>query len=491
MDLANLDKLGAVIQTMLRAARIPGAAIAIVSGGTTVFAQGYGFRDLEAKRPATADTLYPIASTSKAFNATLLGMLVDDGILAWDAPIQHYLPSFRLKNASVSAQVTLRDLVTMRTGLPRHDYVWIDNPISRSELIERLRYLDSSAGFREKFQYNNMTVTAAGHVAEVLTGRRWEDLVQERILEPLKMASTGFTLPAGDVGSVSYHEDSGRKLLLSERLACDVTAPSGGSIHSTVLDMARWIAFNLSGGTEGGRPLIQAPTLLEVHSPQVVARTDTSAPSPTAAYAIGWFVDTYNGRRRIGHGGYLHDVNSEVTLFPEDDIGIVSFTNFGFPTLARLINQYAFDLIQGLSPVQTFEEKLAQYEAKVAETRSRLASIRRVENTSPSHRLDDYAGTYAHTGYGGIEILQRQDELIFKRNSLMLPLEHWHYDTWVAQDTGRFFIHVAHAFDRASRLMFETDPDGSIVAISIRLEPAVAPIRFEKVPSRTAAGEGC
>ena len=481
MAIQNLDKLGPAIEPMLRAARIPGAAIAIASGGNTLFAEGYGYRDLDAKQPATPHTIYPIASTSKAFNATLVGMLVDDGLLAWDAPIQNYLPTFRLSDPLVSAQVTLRDLLAMRTGLPRHDYVWIENPIGRAELVERLRYLELSAGFREKFQYNNLTSTTAGHIAEVVTGQRWEDLVQQRIIAPLGMSSTGFTLPTAGPISLSYHENSHRELLLSKRFATELTAPSGGSIHSTVEDMARWMVFNLNGGKADGRPLIQTPTLTEIQSPQVVARTDTSAPTPNAAYAMGWFVDTYNARPRVSHGGYVHDVNSEITLFPEDDIGIVSFTNFGFPTLSRLINQCAFDLIKGLRPTQTLEEKLAQYEAKIEETRKRNASVPRVANTAPSHPLSDYAGVYLHQGYGKIEILQRDGGLVFQRKNLVLPLDHWHYDAWIAKDSGMFFIHVPHAFDPASRFLFETNADGEIVALSIPLEPAVAPIRFEKV----------
>jgi hypothetical protein len=238
--------------------------------------------------------------------------------------------------------------------------------------------------------------------------------------------------------------------------------------------------FNLSAGKAEGRQLIQPQTLLEIQSPQVAARTDPSAPTPNAAYAMGWFVDVYNGRARVSHGGYIHDVNSEVTLFPEDGLGIVSFTNFGFPSLARLINQSVFDLLKGFEPVQTCTEKLAQYEAKVKDRLKSNASVRRVGNTTPSHSLSKYAGAYEHPAYGRVEIHEDDGELMFQRNQLVLPLAHWHYDAWVAKDTGIFFIHVSHAFDAESHFVFETNVEGEIGAVSIRLEPAVAPIRFEK-----------
>ena len=476
----SIGDLDATIEPMLRAARIPGAAIAIVAGGKTVFSKGYGYRNLEARFAATSETSYPIASTTKAINATLLGMLVDEGRLAWDALVRDYLPRFRLQDPFISALVTVRDLLVMRTGLPRHDWLWIENPISRAGLVERLRHLELSAGYRERFQYSNLTFTTAGHIAEVITGESWEDLVKERILEPLKMRSTGFCLPTTDNVSLSYHESSRRKIKLTRRLASEVTAPSGGAIHSTVDDMARWMLFNLNGGKLMESPLIKSQTLAEIHSPQILAGADASAPTPNAAYAMGWFVDTYNGHARLSHGGYLHDVNSEVMLFPKDDIGVVSFTNFGFPTLARLINQHAIDLLMGFKATQTLEEKLAQYEKNIEQTRQRNASVRRVEGTSPSHSLGDYVGVYIHPGYGSIEILLSDKELVFRRNGLILPLQHWHYDAWVAKDSEIFYIHVPHAFDPASRLLFETNADGEIAALSIRLEPAVAPIRFEK-----------
>ena len=479
--LQNIDKVDAVIEPMLRAARIPGAAIAIVAGSETVFAKGYGYRSLEAKLPVTSETAYPIASTTKAINATLLGMLVDEGRLGWDIPVQQYLPRFRLRDPLVSAQVTVRDLLMMRTGLPRHDWLWIENPMSRAQLVECLRHLEFSAGFRERFQYNNMTATTAGHVAEVVTGRSWEDLVQQKLLGPLSMSTTGFTLPTGHNVTLSYHENNSRTLLVTERFAQEVTAPSGGAIYSNVEDMARWIAFNLSGGKVKERALIDAQTLSTIHSPQMVVGVDPSAPAPNATYAMGWFAYSYNGCACLSHGGYIHDVNSELTVFPEMDVGIVSFINFGFPALARLINQHTFDLLMGFAPEHTLADKLAQYERKIVENRQRIASVRRAEHTLPSHPVTDYVGVYAHPGYGSIEIQLNEAELVFLRNNLVLPLQHWHYDAWVAKDIGIFSIHAPNAFDWESRFLFETNVDGTIAAVSIRLEPAVAAIRFERL----------
>jgi hypothetical protein len=244
--------------------------------------------------------------------------------------------------------------------------------------------------------------------------------------------------------------------------------------------MSRWLLFNLSAGQSAGRELITSRTLAEIHAPQVVARTDPAAPTPTATYAMGWFVDTYNGRARLTHGGYLDDINSEVMLFPEDGIGIVAFTNFGFPSLARLICQHAFDALMGLKPVQSLQERIDLYESKILQVRERDKTLGRVDGTAPSHALAHYAGAYVNPGYGEIDIQQRNGELLCRRGDLEFLLQHWHFDAWIARDIGMFVLHAPHPFDRASQLIFETNNDGYIAAFSMRLEPAVVPIRFIK-----------
>ena len=475
------EALDALVVPMLRAARIPGLGIAVTAGDKLIVAKGYGFRDIHAKLPLTADTVYPIASTAKAMNATLLGILVDEGQLEWDAPVQRYLPRFRLHDQSISHLVTVKDLLTMRTGLPGHDLVWLENPLTRADLVERIAHLPLSTGFRERFQYNDLTVTVAGHVAEVITGESWEALVRKRILVPLGMCNTGFELPAAGNVTRFYHENRHRKLVPTRNLLVEPIGPAGGSIYSTVSDMARWVALNLNGGKSAVQQLIESATLAALHSPSVIMDPDPAAPSRGAAYGLGWFVDTYNGRTRVSHTGWLHDVNSCVTLFPESSIGIVCFSNFASARIASFVNECVFDLIMGLKPVQTIDEVLDRYELKIENTRKRYASLHRVPKTKPSHALPEYTGNYEHPGYGNIEIaLDRARKLTLRRNSLVLTLSHWNYDTWVAQDNDLFEIHKPQPFDRIAPLVFETSADGQIKAVSTQLEASVEPIRFRK-----------
>jgi CubicO group peptidase (beta-lactamase class C family) len=477
----STEKFDAVIEPMLRAARIPGAAIAVVVGDEMVLAKNYGLRDLEARLPMTTDTLYPIASTTKPMTATLLGMLVDEGRLEWDVPVQNYLPGFRLGDPMISAQVTVHDLLLMRTGLPRHDWMWSHRAITRAELVERLRHLELSHGFRERFQYNNLTVTAAGHIAEVITGQSWEALVRERLLEPLGMCSSTFGLSPSEKATASYRESATRELQLTSRSISQATAPSGGALCSTVEDMARWIAFNLSGGKAQGRQLIQAQTLAEISAPALPICAEESPPSPGAMRALGWTVDRYNGHARVSHGGLLMDVSSDVTLYPEFDIGLVCFVNFAAPLRAKLINQYAFDLLMNGKTSQTWEDQLAKYANSIEETSRRNSAVRRVEGTSPSHSLNDHAGRYQHRAYGEIEIRNSGGKLDFRLNDLNLSLEHWHYDSWVAKDSEVFPRHIPHEFDKSSRIQFVTNAEGDVAQVAVNLEATVRPVSFERV----------
>ncbi|MEJ0028528.1 MAG: serine hydrolase [Rhizomicrobium sp.] len=476
----NAGKIDALVAEILHAARIPGGAVAVVADGATVFAKGYGYRDLAEKLPLTEKTAYPIASTTKAFNATLIGMLVDDGLLGWDVPVQSYLSDFRLWDAAVSSQVTLRDLIVMRTGLPRHDWVWDGRSLDRAGLVERMRFLEPSVGFRERYQYNNLSVVASGHVAEKVAGICWEELVRRRILTPLGMHDTAFGVPGGAEVTLSYRENNRRELIAGSRRSAEATAPSGGSLYSTVLDMARWVKFNLDDGRAGERSLVKSATLAEIHAPQITGGSELVGLLSPISYAMGWVVGAYHGRPRLTHGGHLHDVNSVVSLFPKDGIGIVSVTNFGGPVLAPFIAQRTFDVLMGFEPLQHLDELLAQYEKNITDTRERNRAAPHVENTRPSHALDAYAGVYAHPAYGEIRVEREGGILILNRDGLRLSLRHWHYDVWVAAESEMFVIYMNNPFDPSNCVQFHSGVGGNIESMAIRFEPALASIVLRK-----------
>ena len=484
-QLSSVDEL---IGLMLKRAGVPGGALAIVLGRTTLYSRGFGYRDVAHKSPVTPETVYPIASTTKPINATLLAMLAQEGRLDWDTPVRHYLPQFALRDPVASVRTTVRDLVTMRTGLPRHDWLFIGNELSRAELVAGLAHLEPSADFRQCFQYCNLTATAAGHVAEIVTGERWESLVRSRILRPLGMRGTRFARPARGNVTCSYHENRRRQLVQSPRFPSPATAPSGGAIHSTVTDMARWVAFNLGRGSAGRRRLIDPQVLAQIHAPQVVIGERALAPLPAdASYGLGWVIQHYQGELCLSHGGNTQQVNSSVMFFPKRQIGFVSFTNFASVALAELMNLHVFDLFNGSTPVRSLEQSLAVYEEQVARVRARNASQVSQAKTRPSHPLRTYTGTYRHAAYGEIKIQSRGRALWLSRPRFTLPLKHWRYETWLAKSDSMWPVHQPHAFDGAHPIQFEMDACGDICALSIPFEPEVAPIRFEKEGRRPHA----
>lgn len=480
MPLPNLKTLRQMVEEMLERARIPGAGLAIVEGRDVVYAEGFGYRDLVSKLPMMADTSFPIASTTKGMNGTLLAMLVQEGYLSWDVPVRRYLPAFEMHDPRVSGLVTLRDLVIMRTGLAAHDFIWMENPITRAELVNCLPHLPLALPFRERYQYNNLTPTIAGHIAEVVSGKSWEELLRVRLFEPLEMHDTDFASPARVPTTVPYHENLRRELRVTDCFAAEPIGPAGGSIYSTVIDMGKWISLNLSRERVSGCEIITRDALEIVHSPSILMGDDPAAPSSNAAYGLGWFIDRYNGFTRISHTGHLHDVHSSVMFFPEKGIGLISFINFASSRIATLINEYALQHIFSWKTSLSLEDALRLYENKIIANCKRLERQKRVTNTVPSHEIDHYAGNYAHPGYGKLRIERSGHDLVFVRGRFILPLEHWHYDTWVVRENEIFEIHKPHPFDGNARFVFRLNADGAIDGFSINLDPTVPDAWFAK-----------
>ncbi|MGC2153430.1 MAG: serine hydrolase domain-containing protein, partial [Terriglobales bacterium] len=192
-DLRDFD---AYVQKVMNDWKVPGAAIVIVKDGKVILSKGYGLRDVKNNLPVTEHTLFPIASITKSFTVATLGTLASEGKLDWDKPVREYLPDFRLYDDVLTARVTPRDLVTHRTGLPRHDSTWYRSDLSRGEMYSRLRYLEPNRDLRQEFQYNNLMFMTAGYLAGKLAGSTWEDAVSARIFKPLGMTSSGFDFGA-------------------------------------------------------------------------------------------------------------------------------------------------------------------------------------------------------------------------------------------------------------------------------------------------------
>ncbi len=268
----NLEGFDSFINKVIDDWNAPGMAVAIVKDGELVFGEGFGYRNIQNKLPVTPQSLFAIASCSKAFTTTAIAMLVEDGLIDWDAPVRDYLPEFRMSDSYINEHITVRDLVTHRSGLPRHDRVWLGTPFTREELVEKIQYLDFSREFRETYQYNNLLYVTAGRVIEAVTDSTWESFVNHRILRPLGMTATNFSvtdMQLADDFAFAY-TIGGNNLVLAPFRNVDALGPAG-SINSNISDMAKWIQFNLDRGIVMLDTLLSPEHLAQVHSPWFVA----------------------------------------------------------------------------------------------------------------------------------------------------------------------------------------------------------------------------
>ncbi|MBM3297809.1 MAG: beta-lactamase family protein, partial [Candidatus Aminicenantes bacterium] len=259
-DLAGFDDL---VARGLKELNVPGVAVAVVRDGRVVLAKGYGYRDAERQAPMTADTLLAIGSSSKAFTTFALGVLVDRGLVEWDKPVRAAIPWFKLRDPLAGERLTPRDLVTHRSGLPRHDLVWYNNAgVSREEFVRRLEHLEPTADLRTRFQYNNLMFLTAGYLVETLTGKSWEDSIRDVVFAPLGMGRSNFSVEDSkkDADHALPYVFRDKKIAVIPFRNIDVVGPAG-SINSSVNEMSRWLLVHLGGGRIDGRAVLNAQTL--------------------------------------------------------------------------------------------------------------------------------------------------------------------------------------------------------------------------------------
>lgn len=490
--LKELQGIEDLINQALKDNCLPGAAVAVVAGGRVVYAQGFGFRDLEARKPMTPDTLFPVGSTTKAMTATVLGMLVDEGRLKWDKPLRDYLPTFRLKDPVVSERITLRDLLTHRSGLPGHDLVWLNNnDITRAELVARLAYLEPNCDLCERWQYNSLMYMTAGYLAGQVSGGSWEEVMQKRLFGPLGMVRSSFSVTDSqrDDDFAYPYRSNGRS---AERIPFRRLAVIGpaGSVNSSVNEMARWLLFNLSGGKTGDRQLIAPATLAEIQSPQMVTGKRLRRGVLQSVYGMGWNVEVYRGHRRVEHGGGIDGFSTSAMLFPDDDLGIVSFDDgeYGNLAISELINNCIADRMLGLEPIDWLEHDKKDAEQQSSseqhkqdiEERDGRQDEERAADTKPSHPLAAYAAEYHNPGYGTLTITLATADLDVKYNGIVVPLSHWRYDVWKGTATRD----TASSFFEDMKFVFRSDTEGRISSVEAAFEGSVSPIIFEKGPAR-------
>ena len=477
--LADFD--GFIAET-LRQWNVPGVAIAVVKDGQVVLAKGYGSRDPATRKPMTKDTIFPIASMSKAFTSFGAALLVDEGKMSFDAPVIGYLPGFALKDPAASSGLTLRDMLSHRSGMPRHDALWYHNgPLTPDQLVGRMVHLEPSAPFRSKWQYNNNMFVLSGLAVGKISGQGFERFLEERIFRPLDMDRTTFSpelarADANHMGGVVIL--NGKRINVPMFKNTAILNPAGG-VYSTADDLANWMLVHLSGGKFMNKQIVLPTTLTDMHSTHMVTgATVRDAEMVPIGYGLGWFTNMYRGQRMVSHGGNLNGVSTLVALLPEQRLGVTVLVNHGASELRDALTKVILDRFLGATGKDWTGEALAR---KTAGESSEIAGrankgATRVPNTRPSHALADYAGSYFDAGYGPFTISLKGNQLAGRFNDDSSALSHWHYDVFDAatDDVENILLD--------GRVQFVTDLAGRISAAQISMESSVAPIIFKKQP---------
>lgn len=434
-----LTGLDAYIEKAMQDHQVPGLAIAVVRNDSVVFARGFGVRKLGSPERVDENTLFAIGSASKSFTAVAIAMLVDDGKVKWDDPATKYLPGFQMYDPYVTRELSIRDLLSHRSGLARGDLMWYGSSFSRQDILDRVRYLKPTWSFRSTFGYQNIMYLAAGEVAARTSGMSWDDFIQRRIFQPLGMtaSNTSTRALANQANVAQPHSKIDDTVRTVSWRNIDNIAPAG-SINSNVTDMARYVRFQLNGGKWDGKTLITGGNHAEMWTPHTVIPLvgfwKAVAPGAhLAAYGLGWFLQDYRGRLVVQHGGNIDGMSANVTLLPEEKTGVVVLTNLNGAVIASVLAYRAFDQFLGAPLGDHSGEALkfiAAAEKQGKEARANLEKQRK-QGTKPSLALSEYAGTYTDSMYGDLKVSNEGNALrVVYGPAFDGTLEHWHYDTF-------------------------------------------------------------
>ena len=438
----KFSMLDRYLDSFMKDWNIPGLALGIVYKDQLIYAKGYGYRDLKNSLPIDAKTIFPIASNTKLFTATAACILAAEGKLHLDKPVRNFMPSLNFSNDELNAKVTLRDMLSHRTGLPRYEGIWVASQFTRKETIDKVVHMKPLLGFREGYIYNNMMFATAGAVMETVTGLSWEELTRKKIFQPLQMNASSFTnaemVKDGNFAYAYYEPDSTGKLQNVTYVAQSDALGPAGTIKSNVEDMSHWMIAQLNGGKYKGQQAIPESAIKQTLIPNnIVDKEGKWDELSNSLYGLGRTMQTYKGYKIATHTGSIDGYYSNLTFIPSENIAVFLVHNsvpagsvrgvMAFPIIDRLLN---------LSPTAWSERYRKDYLKSKADSKKAKDSINatQAKNTVPSHALKDYIGKYGNPMYGDMMIEMQNNQLSLSFRNQQSLLHHFHYDQFVTKE---------------------------------------------------------
>lgn len=482
----QVPKVDAYMQQLMTEWEIAGSAVAVVYKDKVIFSKGYGFRDVDKKLPVTTKTLFGIASNTKLFTSMTAAMLHVEKKLDLDKPVRTYMPELHFATGELDEKLTLRDMLSHRSGVPRWDGVWSGSGYSLKEILDRLQYMKPTLGFREGYLYNNNMYAAAGAVAAKVNGTTWEQLVKSRIFDPLEMKQSGFTFEdAAKTGEFSQDYLIGRvdkKLKPYEPdTHCECWGPAA-AIVSNVDELSNWMMSQINGGKFKGKEVISPNAIKETMKPNNISTREMVYDEVFyGLYGLGRISTDYKGHVMVMHGGVISGYRSTIAMLPKDSIGVIVLTNTaqGSPMANAAVYGIVDRLLQMEESPWTVKIR-AELKKDTDRTWKRMDSLKalKVNDTRPSHALGDYAGTYEHKAYGIMEVTVEGNHLRMKFRIWNEALEHFHYDQFWSTEHPDLTVNYSHS---VFKLNFLTNEAGVVDRISTRVggDPMVEFVRLK------------
>ena len=477
--------------SILESTKAPGFAVAIVEGDKVIYAKGFGYSDYENKIPANANTLYAIGSSTKAFTSSLLGLLREDKELSFNDRPRQYVPDLEFFNDEMNNGIIIKDLMRHTTGLPRHDGAWYFFPSrNKDSLIARLKHHEPFTGVRQKWYYNNFGFLLQGVITEKITGKSWEENIEDKFFKPLGM-NRSKTMISGmkesSNAAIGYTLDKNRNIEKMDYYDISGMSPAG-SINSSVNDMTKWLITWINNGKYNDVQIIPEDYIKEAMSSQAVvasARPSEELPGVHFAnYGYGWFLHSYKGHYMVEHGGNIDGFSASVGFYPSDKLGVVVLTNQNGSAVPRLVRNTVADYMLKVEKTE-WAKKHKEDMAKAIEAQEKVnedKELSNVKNTRPSHAKLDYTGFYENKGYGKFEIKLENDSLVTTLNNKRQYIHHFHYDTFEMIDYSDGKVDSTE-IGNSLKINFKTSEAGDIESLSTSIEPTTDAIVFKRTPN--------
>lgn len=441
---AEIDdkKIDAEIDRALEQWQAPGAAVAIVNGDKILYLRGRGVRARGKPDRITADTVFPLASCSKAFTTTLMAMLADEGKLGWDDPVRKHLKDFHLSDPLADGDVRLRDLVSHRTGVAGHDLLWYRAPWNQDEMIRRVGKLPLSQPFRTAMQYQSIMFMAAGHASANAAGKPWHELIEQRIFKPLEMKSATLRTPDAfkQIDRAAAHSKGKDGIEVIPWYELREPNPAG-SINASARDLSAWLQFHLNEGLNGENRLVSADNLTVTHSPQTIidmkgANQEQHPFTHQMSYGMAWVIQDYRGELLVSHAGLIDGFRAHLTLLPKRKLGLAILCNMNQTRLNLALSNQLVDMLLD-APAKDWNDhyrKIFEAEEFAAKVQKAQIERNRKRGTTPSLALETYEGTYEEPAYGTAKVHLEKGELVLEWSSFRCKLEHFQNDVFRALD---------------------------------------------------------